>query len=144
MEQTRLSDLDTTMLAKNAFDEILEMIKTSNLNFQMNLSPFSASISLKKSLIRGKFGIVLALTPVNPASQKEFSIYYENAELVKKNEHLSQKILEIENFVTSKTQTIQVLEAKLANTEASALKTFNEKNDEDPEKSIKNANMETT
>ena len=86
MEQTRLSDLDTTMLAKNAFDEILEMIKTSNLNFQMNLSPFSASISLKKSLIRDKFGNVLAPTPLNPASQKELSIHYENAELVK-NKH---------------------------------------------------------
>ena len=145
MEQTRLSDLDTTMLAKNAFDEILELVKTSNLNFQMNVSPFSATISLKKSFIRDKFGNILAPTPVNPASQ-EFSTHHENAELVKKNEHLSQKIQEIENFVTFKTQTIQILEAKIANAEASTIKTFNEKNDEATtlKKALKNANMETT
>ena len=133
------------MLAKNAFDEILELVKTSNLNFQMNVSPFSATISLKKSFIRDKFGNILAPTPVNPASQ-EFSTHHENAELVKKNEHLSKKIQEIENFVTFKTQTIQILEAKIANAEASTIKTFNEKNDEATtvKKALKNSNMEIT
>ena len=42
-------DLDNyAMLASNAFDFILEQIKNSSLNFQLQLSSFSVYISLKK------------------------------------------------------------------------------------------------
>ena len=144
MEPTRFSDLDATMLANNAFDKIMELIKTSNLNFQMRLSPFSASISLKKSFIRDKFGNILVPTNVNAASQKEFNIQHENNELEHKNEQLNQKILDIENLVASKSQTVQILEAKIANAEASTVKTINEKNEEATilKKALKNANLE--
>ena len=42
------------MLASNAFEQIIDQIRTSNLNFQLQMSPFSAQISLKKSLIIDK------------------------------------------------------------------------------------------
>ena len=45
------------MLASNTFDFILEQIKKSSLNFQIQLSPFSAYISLKKSLVTDKSGV---------------------------------------------------------------------------------------
>ena len=118
------------MLANNVFNKIMELIKISNLNFQMKLSPFSASISLKKSFNRDKFGNILVPTHVNAASQKEFNIQHENNELEHKNEQLNQKILDIENLVASKSQTVQILEAKIANAEASTVKTINEKNEE--------------
>ena len=44
------------MFASRTFDDILSMIKNSNLNFHLQLSPFSAIISLKKSLICDKSG----------------------------------------------------------------------------------------
>ena len=44
-------------LASNTFDFILEQIKNSSLNFQLQLSPFSAYISLKKSLVKDKNGV---------------------------------------------------------------------------------------
>ena len=44
------------MLASNTFDKILQEIQTSNLNFQLQVSPFSAQISLKKSLVEDKNG----------------------------------------------------------------------------------------
>ena len=44
------------MLATSTFNEILEKIKTSNLNFHIQLSPFSAMISLKKTLVRDRSG----------------------------------------------------------------------------------------
>ena len=47
---------DPTMAASTAFNTILDQIRRSNLNFQMHLSPFSANISLKSSLIRDKSG----------------------------------------------------------------------------------------
>ena len=47
------------MLASQTFDSILQHIQTSNLNFQVQISPFSAVISLKKSLVKDKSGIFL-------------------------------------------------------------------------------------
>ena len=44
------------MVAKRTFDNILDIIQTSNLNFQLQISPFSASISLKKSLVKDRAG----------------------------------------------------------------------------------------
>ena len=58
MKQMMNSDKDTpAMLACNAFEKIIDEIRYSNLNFQLHLSPFSAQISLKKSLILDKSGI---------------------------------------------------------------------------------------
>ena len=54
------SDIGSSeMVASKAFDHLLENVKCSNLNYMMHLSPFSATIYLKKSLIRDKFGSVI-------------------------------------------------------------------------------------
>ena len=46
----------TTMHASNTFDRLLQEIRSSNLNFQLQESPFSAQISIKKSLVKEKNG----------------------------------------------------------------------------------------
>ena len=43
-------------MTANAFNEILDRIRGSNLNYQIQLSPFSAYISLKNTLIKDKRG----------------------------------------------------------------------------------------
>ena len=48
-----------TMLASNVFEAIIDKIRYSNLNFQIQMSPFSAIVSLKKSFITNKSGIPL-------------------------------------------------------------------------------------
>ena len=48
---------DLKMVASKTFDDILDKIKNSNLNFHLQLSPFSAVISLKKSLVCDKLGL---------------------------------------------------------------------------------------
>ena len=50
------------MDAKTIFENLLQQIQYSNLNFKLELSPFSANISLKKSFIRNKSGIPLLPT----------------------------------------------------------------------------------
>ena len=45
------------MLASKAFDHLLQQVQTSSLNYQIQISPFSAIISLKKSLIKDKAGV---------------------------------------------------------------------------------------
>ena len=68
MEQLINSDLDPTMVTTNAYEKILDQIMTSNLNFQIQMSPFSAVISLKKSLIKNKSGVPI-LPPVSRHSE---------------------------------------------------------------------------
>ena len=47
------------VLASKAFDHLLQQVQTSSLNYQIQISPFSAIISLKKSLIKDKAGVPL-------------------------------------------------------------------------------------
>ena len=74
------------MEASITFENILEQIQSSNLNFHMKLSPFTAVISLKKTLIKDKSGS--HLLPPPPKLD---------------NNTLTQKIFELENTVRSLT-----------------------------------------
>ena len=44
-------------MALNAYEGIIDQIRTSCLNYQIQMSPFSAHISLKRSLVKEKSGI---------------------------------------------------------------------------------------
>ena len=57
MKQISDSDFDPAMLASNAFQAIINKIQHSNLNFQLQMTPFSSQISLKKSLVIDKSGV---------------------------------------------------------------------------------------
>ena len=61
--------IDPAMLAKQRFDDILDQVQTSCLNFQLQVSPFSAVISIKKSFIKDKSGKVF-VSP-QPRGSKE-------------------------------------------------------------------------
>ena len=58
MEEIISSDLkiNPTMHAIESFNHILQQVQNSCLNFHLQISPFSAVISIKKSLIRDKSG----------------------------------------------------------------------------------------
>ena len=47
------------MEASQIYDDILNQIQTSSLNYKLELSPFYAVISLKKSFIKDKSGNIL-------------------------------------------------------------------------------------
>ena len=59
MIETTDSDFNPTMAAYKTFDQILECVKSSNLNFCLQLSPFSANISIKKTVVKDKSGVPL-------------------------------------------------------------------------------------
>ena len=50
------SDLEFKMEASQQFEDILDAVMGSQLNYQLQLSPFSATISVKKSFAKDKFG----------------------------------------------------------------------------------------
>lgn len=56
------------MLADQTFNNILDKIQKSNLNFQLQVSPFSAFISLKKSLVKDRSGSFLLPQLTQPST----------------------------------------------------------------------------
>ena len=144
MDQIRISDLDSTMAAKRTFDGLLSQIQASNLNFHLQLSPFSASISLKKSLIKDEFGNTLLPPCPLPSDEPNQHVEHEDSLLLAENDHLKQELVDLQKLQNSSTETIQIFEQKIANMEASALKSFEERNVEvtSLKKSIKTSNLE--
>ena len=49
-------DSDYTMIASQEFDKIANSVRDSGLYFSLQISPFPATIFLKKSLVKDKFG----------------------------------------------------------------------------------------
>ena len=162
MEQIENSDeYSATMLAMNAFDHIINEIQTSNLNFQMQISPFSAMISLKKSLIKAKSG-ALHSTSFKTPTQRIPSSEAVIADLVAKNIQLEKdlacaiandndyclKIKSLEEEFFSKRETEDKMRMKSLDREFLNLKIENEKYREkikkQEEKIIHNENMVKT
>ena len=88
------SDLNPTMVASRTFDNILYQIQSSNLNFQLQISPFSANISLKRSPVKDRSGY-----PICPPVTSTSSLSNTSADAVIK--FLESKILELESSLES-------------------------------------------
>ena len=141
MDENSVSDCDPTMLAKQVFNDILEGIQMSNLNYQLQLTPFSALVSLKKSFVKDKSGKFLF--PNKNVINGEY-LQYENCQLMNQIDSLNQKLQEMHTRSKNDAETIRILGLKAANAEASALKLYKDK-DEDMnvlEKAIKSADSE--
>ena len=78
------------MLASKAFHDILSRIQSSNLNFQLQISPFAALILLKKTLVKDKSGAYLL--PLSAPILRDDD--FEN--LVTKNLELERNILDLQ------------------------------------------------
>ena len=107
-------------IASQTFENILEQIQGSHLNFQIQISPFSALISLKKSLITDKSGV-----PLLPPSSPDHASSKEIATLATKNIMLEKKLNSLqrdyENAVDDSDaahRTIKSLEKELIKMEA--------------------------
>ena len=72
------------MEATAVFENVLTLIKSSNLNFHLEQSPFGARISLKKSVVRDRSGMPLKLLPPFQIGQMQ-KLENENSFLLAKN-----------------------------------------------------------
>ena len=97
MDRNINSDINPTMLATKTFDRILEMIKKSNLNFVLQVSPFSANISLRKSLIKDRAGTVI-LPPDLSAYDDNQYLKETIADLVSKNNKLEKDVFNLKKL----------------------------------------------
>ena len=86
MSRNTDSELKFTMstAATETFDMILDCVKKSNLNFCLQLSPFSANISLKKTFVKDKAGVYLDPPPFFTVPISSDSLLLQNSDLEKK------------------------------------------------------------
>ena len=83
------SDFHPTMAPATVFDSIIHQIQASNLNFKLQLSPFAADISIKKTPVKNKAGAPYPPKPhVLPAAVKD---------LIPKNFKLEQELAYVKN-----------------------------------------------
>ena len=78
------------MVASRTFDSILQQIQSSNLNFQLQISPFAANISLMRSPVKDRTGTPI-LQPKLP-SQSPSETVAEIAVLASKNIQLEKDL----------------------------------------------------
>ena len=83
------------MAASRTFDQILEQIQTSHLNFHLQISPFSAVISLKKSFVKDRSGV--PLLPSTPYTSQLTSVSDDIAALAAKNLKLEKDMRIMQN-----------------------------------------------
>ena len=133
--KTTDSDKTLTMMASQKFYSILQEIQSSHLNFQLQLSPFSALISLKKSFVREKDGSVsFPLHLGDKVSEAEISDYKgRNEKLVMELDTLRCKYEDVFDDCASKTEELRanknrivVLENKIVKAESEAHRLFKE------------------
>ena len=86
------SDINPAMLATNTFNKILQDVQKSNLNFSLQVSPFSATIYLKKTLVKDKSGTEL-IPPIDTCDQSSDII----AALTAKNMKLENDVIRLKN-----------------------------------------------
>ena len=84
---------EPTMSTSEIFESLLDSIKSSSLNFHIQQTPFAALISIKKSIIKDKFGN--QLKPSNSVRSKSDSC------LETENHSLCGKIFQLETLVNS-------------------------------------------
>ena len=77
------------MDATKTFTDIISQVQSSNLNFRLELSPFSAVIHIKKSVIKGRSQFPLSSPPCAADTSQNES----------ENNILMQRIIQLENEI---------------------------------------------
>ena len=107
------------MLASKAFSNIIDQIQTSNLNYQVQLSPFSAYISLKRSLIKEKSGAYRQPPAPETLASRNPSLV---AELVDKNLQLEKRLEEMKADHAHAVDNCQKVNIKLVELQSNNIK----------------------
>ena len=103
MKEMINSDIYLEMLATTSFDHVINEIQRSGLNFQLQISPFSALISVKKSLIKDVSGKPLLPSKIKPdrsvvTSEQIEALVSKNIELEKELTLLRIKYEEVAKY----------------------------------------------
>ena len=115
------------MAAKEVLNDILQSVQNSKLNFSMNLTPFSAYITIRSNFIKNysppaTIPQLVSQTPIK--LEADFHVLFD------KNQQLLLQIKKLDETNKTSTNTVKILEEKVSKAEASAFKSFEEKSQE--------------
>ena len=113
MKEMINSDINLKMLATTSFDHVINEIQRSGLNFQLQISPFSALISVKKSLIKDVSGKPLLPPKIKPdrsdfTSEQIEALVSKNIELEKELTLLRMKHEEVAKYADVKVEAASI------------------------------------
>ena len=118
-------------MADVIYDDILNQVRNSGLNYQIKVSPFSAAIYLKKSIVKDRSGNFLLPKPPKISTIKN----YDN--LVSKNEELERELQTLHRSCNEVSISLAAVESQLeALKNKEAMENQVGKNTSSPDRSI--------
>ena len=102
-------------MAGEIFDNIINQVRNSNLNFQMEVSPFSAAIYLKKSIIKDKSGKFLLQKLSTPKVEQYNEVILRNAALEMDIKNLQGSLAEVKASLAATERKLKIADEKLVN-----------------------------
>ena len=111
------------MAAKEVLNDIVQSVQNSKLNFSVNLTPFSAYITIRSSFVKNYSPPPATI----PQCVSQTNVEADYQVLIKKHDQLLQQIKDLEETNRACTNTVKILEEKVSKLEASAFKFFEEK-----------------
>ena len=106
-----------TMAGCNTFDQIISSVRSSNLNYTYQETPFSLYMTVRKTQV--KFSHTASS---NPSSSSPVITQHDIETLTKENVFLKNSLLELESKLNASKEKTKVLEEKVATSEGEALK----------------------
>ena len=100
-------DMIFSNMADVIYDDILNQVRNSGLNYQIKVSPFSAAIYLKKSIVKDRSGNFLLPKPPKISTIKN----YDN--LVSKNEELERELQTLRRSCNEVSISLAAVESQL-------------------------------
>ena len=111
----QLINSELKMDVESVFKTVIRNIQSSNLNYRINLSPFSASISLKKSFIKDRNGNCLfPKTPESAVFKDSKSKDCEDSRIINLNRELEAAISDFTD-ISEKHAALEAENVKLKN-----------------------------
>ena len=111
------------MAADKALTGILQSVKSSKLNFNVSLTPYSAYITIRRSFIKNFSSQGNLQTDQNIHDDLKLT----NIQLKKEVNHLLEQVNNLNVEAKAAKDTINILEDKVSKSEAAKLKVFEER-----------------
>ena len=111
----KITDSDMTMVATYTFNHILHTIQSSELNYYLQMSPYSATISLKKTIAKDKTGAPIKASYAfnEPRLENElYSLRKKHEEMLKDYDEAKNKIAVLQDEIIDRENAYNELSAQ--------------------------------
>ena len=105
------SDIDFSVFNENVFNNIIDGNKKSKLNFQLQRSPFSAFISIKKSFQKDRSGAMLL--PSSSFMFQDDTMREQNESLIFQNKKLESELVALHTSLATALEKLETANNKI-------------------------------